>query len=344
MPVDIVEFNGSIHKMLVPLLLLALGLALLIKGADFLVDGASDIARRFYISELTIGLTIVAFGTSLPELTVNVFSSFSGANDIAIGNIIGSNISNILLILGVCAILAPLTVQTSTVWKELPLSLLAALVIFTMANDHIVDHYPVAELSRSDGLTLIGFFLIFLWYTFGMKKADDAGETEASHRHLWISLGMLLVGLLMLVVGGKLAVDAAVKIAEAFGVSQALIGLTVVAVGTSLPELATSAVAAKKGKADIAVGNIVGSNIFNLFWILGVSASIHPLTFQPAMNTDILMMIAATVLLFFAVHTGYAHQRLVFWKQKEGHVIERSDGVMMLLLYIAYTVYLVWRG
>lgn len=330
--------------MFLAMVMLAGGLTLLVKGADFLVGGASAIARRLRVSELTIGLTIVAFGTSLPELTVNLFSSFSGANDIAIGNVVGSNIANILLILGACAVLAPITVQTSTVWKEIPLSLLAAIVLVTMANDHLIDGYAVSELSRGDGFTLMAFFLIFLWYTFGMQKAEDDPETSAPDRSMGMATLLMLAGLGMLVVGGKLAVDGAMSIATALGISEALIGLTVVAIGTSLPELATSAVAAYRGKADIAVGNIVGSNIFNIFWILGVSSAVRPLTFQPAMNVDLGMVIAATLVLFYAVHMGYVHHRLVFWKQREGHVIERSDGILMLALYIAYTAYLVLRG
>lgn len=330
--------------MALALIMLAGGLILLVKGADFLVDGASAIARKLRVSELTIGLTIVAFGTSLPELTVNLFSSFSGANDIAIGNVVGSNIANILLILGICAALAPLSVQTSTVWKEIPLSLLAAIVLFTLANDHVINGHVTSELSRGDGLTLVAFFFIFLWYTFGMTKAEPNQTFDEPARGVGMSLLFIVAGLGMLVIGGKLAVDGAVSIANTLGISEALIGLTVVAIGTSLPELATSAVAAYKRKADIAVGNIVGSNIFNIFWILGVSAAIKPLIFQPAMNADLWMVILATLILFYAVHTGYVHHRLVFWKQKEGHVIERSDGILMLVLYVAYTVYVFMRG
>lgn len=322
--------------------LLIAGLVLVVKGADWLVNGASSIARRLGVSELTIGLTIVAFGTSLPELTVNLFASISGANDIAIGNIVGSNTANILLILGISAIVSPLTIQTSTVWKEIPLALLAALTLFVMANDHLIDGYPVSELSRTDGLTLIGFFLIFLWYTVGMQKIEDGHGGKVGT--LPVAAGLTLAGLVLLIVGGKLIVDGATGIVEILGISQALIGLTVVAVGTSIPELATSVVAAKKGKADIAVGNIIGSNIFNIFWILGISATIRPLIFQPALNVDLGMGIVATILLFFVVHTGAFHRRLLFWLQRSGHVIERKEGFLMLLIYVAYIAYLGWRG
>lgn len=333
------------HVVLLSLGSLAFGLYLLLKGADWLVDGASSLAKRVGISDLTIGLTVVAFGTSMPELVVNILSSVRGANDIAIGNIVGSNIANILLILGICATITSVAVKTSTVWKEIPLALLASVVLMLMANDAIVDGYAISELGRSDGLAFLAFFLIFLWYIAGMRRDDADDETDAIRpRSLWQSVGLVALGLMLLMGGGKLAVDGAVAIAAALGVSQTLIGLTIVAVGTSLPELATSVVAARRGKADIAVGNIVGSNIFNVFWILGVSAIIAPLRFQPAMNVDLAVAILATVVLFFAVHTGYVHRRLLFWKQRERHVIERFDGILMLALYAVYVGYLVWRG
>ncbi len=324
---------------------LILGLCLLVKGADWLVDGAAALARKVGVSDLTIGLTIVAFGTSMPELVVNVMSSVTGANDIAIGNVIGSNIANILLILGIAATITNIAVQRSTVWNEIPLALLAVLLVVIMANDRIVDGYAVSELSRSDGLALIAFFLIFLWYISKMQKAEkDDDQEKTAKRSVPASAGLILAGLLLLITGGKLTVDGAVTIASSLGLSQAFIGLTVVAVGTSLPELATSVIAARKGKADIAVGNVVGSNIFNVFWILGVSAIIKPLTFAPALNLDVLVAILATVVLFFAVHTGYVHHRLIFWKQRQNHVVERADGIVMLLLYAAYIGYLAWRG
>lgn len=329
--------------MLVGLVFLVFGLLLTVKGADWLVDGASAVARRFGVSELAIGLTVVAFGTSMPELTVNLFSSFSGASDIAIGNIVGSNIANILLILGVSAAISPMRIQTSTVWKEIPFALLGAFLVLIMVNDTLVDGYAVSELSRSDGVALLGFFCIFLWYIAGMKGMTDGDDAEPP-KSLLLSLGLLLAGLAGLVIGGKLVVNGATTIALSLGVSQALIGFTVVAFGTSVPELATSIVAARKGKADIAVGNIVGSNIFNTFWILGLSAVIRPIPFAPAFNTDLLIMIAVTVLLFIAVHTGYVHRRLQFWRQRQGHVVERFDGWVMLSCYAAYLAFLVIRG
>jgi cation:H+ antiporter len=282
----------------------------------------------------------------MPELVVNVTSSFSGASDIAIGNIVGSNTANILLILGVSALITNISVQTSTVWKEIPFALLASVVLLFMANDTILDGNAMAALTRSEGLVLIAFFFIFLWYIAGMRKNDPSAPAEAGGhvRGFWAACGFVVAGLALLIGGGKLTVDGAVTVATALGVSQSLIGLTVVAVGTSLPEFATSLVAARKGNADIAVGNIVGSNIFNIFWILGVSAVIAPLPFAPEMNVDLLVTVAATVMLFFAVHTGFVHKRLLFWKQKENHVIERIDGVLMLIAYVAYVAFLAWRG
>lgn len=325
--------------------ILIAGILLLIKGADWLVEGSSSLAKRFGVSDLMIGLTVVAFGTSMPELLVNIVSSIEGANDIAIGNIVGSNIANILLILGVASVIRNVAVKTSTVWNEIPLAFLAVVVLQLMANDSIVDQYPVSELSRSDGLAFLAFFLIFLWYVSKMRRGEDESEDGVAERSVVVSLGLVAIGLSLLVLGGKLTVDGAINIASLLGVSQALIGLTIVAIGTSLPELVTSVLAAVRKKADIVVGNVVGSNIFNVFWIMGVSATIHPIQLQPALNVDLSVAVLATVVLFVAVHTGHVPRRIfLFWKQQQAHVIERSDGVIMLLLYAAYLGYLVWRG
>ncbi|MFH1444576.1 MAG: calcium/sodium antiporter [Candidatus Peregrinibacteria bacterium] len=327
-------------------LFLVIGFVLLVKGADWLVDGASTIAKRFGISDLAIGLTIVAFGTSAPELVVNIVASAQGASDIAIGNVVGSNVANILLILGISAMITPVIVQRSTVRKEIPFSLLAAVLLFVMANDMLVDGAMHSELSRSDGLALLGFFVIFLAYTAGLQlessKGLEDGKKPVSPSFAFV---MVLLGFCGLVAGGKLTVDAAVIIARSLGLSEALIGLTVVAIGTSLPELATSAVAAIKKKADIAVGNIVGSNIFNIFLVLGVSATIRPLPFSPASNADLIMVIVATVLLFFTIHNGWAAKRIfLWWKQHDQYIIRRWEGVLLLTTYVAYIAYIVWRG
>jgi cation:H+ antiporter len=316
------------------ILLLVVGFALLIKGADYLVEGASSLAKRYKISDLVIGLTIVAFGTSAPELIVNIVSSVQGNSEIAIGNVIGSNICNIFLILGISAIIYPLTVSKGTTWKEVPFSLLAAVMVFFLANDAIIDGQGFSVMTRIDGFVLLSFFVIFMYYIFGIAKKGGIPEDVSGLKifPLWKSLLMIFGGLFALVVGGKWVVDSAVSIATTLGVSQSLIGLTIVAIGTSLPELATSAVAAYKKKCDIAVGNIVGSNIFNVFWILGLSSIINPIPFQARSNPDIFMAIFASLLLFFVMFIG------------KKHILERWQGVIFILIYIAYIVYLIIQG
>ena len=312
-------------------ILFAIGFVLLIKGADLLVDGSSSIAKKLKISSIVIGLTIVAFGTSAPEFIVNIFATAQGNTEIAIGNILGSNIANILLILGVASIIYPITAKKNTVLKEIPFSLLAALLVGFVANDIILDGGTSSAITRIDGLVFLSFFAIFLYYTFGISKSkDDVMETgEIKNYSYTKSTAFIILGLLGLVIGGKWIVDGAIKIAELFNVSQSLIGLTVVAIGTSLPELATSAVAAYRKQSDIAIGNIVGSNIFNIFWILGFSALIRPLPFNPKSNIDIMMTIAASLILFLTMYIG------------EKRVIERWQGVLMILIYLGYVGFLI---
>jgi len=251
-------------------ILFVIGFALVIKGADFLVDGASMIARRLRVSDLIIGLTIVAFGTSAPELVVNILASIRGNADIAIGNILGSNIFNILFILGISALIFPLDVTQETVWKQIPLSLLAAISVWIMANDRIIDHQNISLLSRTDGLVFILFFAIFLYYIAGIaiEERERIETVILKQISLLKAMGMVALALVALYFGAKWIVDGAVKIATALGVSQSLIALTIVAAGTSIPELATSVMATYRRNPDIAVGNIVGSNIFNIFFII----------------------------------------------------------------------------
>lgn len=311
-------------------ILFVVGFILLIKGADLLVDGSASIAKKLKISSIVIGLTIVAFGTSAPEFVVNIFASIQGNTEIAIGNILGSNIANILLILGVSAIIFPLVSKKNTVWKEIPLSLLAAILLGVMVNDTRIDGNSFSGLTRIDGIIFLAFFIIFLYYTFGISKVT--GETEGEEiKELSYSKSILFIifGLLGLILGGKWIVDGAIKIAELFGVSQSLIGLTVVAVGTSLPELATSAIAAYKKQTDIAIGNVVGSNIFNIFWILGFSSLIRPLPFSVNSDLDIIMTILASVILFSVMFIG------------KKQTIQRWQGGAMVLIYISYVVFLV---
>ncbi|PIQ75933.1 sodium:proton exchanger [Candidatus Peregrinibacteria bacterium CG10_big_fil_rev_8_21_14_0_10_49_24] len=328
------------------LLLFAVGVALLIKGADWLVEGASSLARRLHVSDLVIGLTVVAFGTSAPELLVNIVASIQGSSDIAIGNIVGSNISNTLLILGITAIITPLAIQKSTVLKEIPFSLLAAGTLFIMANDSLVDGYLISELGRGDGIVFLGFFAIFMYYTFGIRNNgfSEDGHTKAD-MSVWKAIWLIFIGLIGLSAGGNLAVQTAQDMALTLGISESLVGLTAVAVGTSLPELTASVMAALKGKPDMSVGNIVGSNIFNIFWILGISAIIKPLPFRQEMNVDLLMIVFSATLLFFIVHNGGWHRRLfLWWRQNKDYILTRWEGGVLVTSYIAYIIFVTWRG
>jgi cation:H+ antiporter len=314
--------------------LLIAGFILLIKGADYLVQGASSIARRWNVSDLVIGLTVVAFGTSMPELFVNIIASVQGNTDIAIGNVLGSNIANVLLILGVSSVIFPLTVTKGTVWKEIPLSLLAAFLLGLLANDALIDKRDFSVLTRIDGLVLLSFFVIFIYYSFSIAKKIEGMEEHVSIKvhGLTKSLLLLMLGLTGLTLGSKWIVDGAVRLALNFGMSQAFVGLTIVAVGTSLPELATSAMAAYRRNAEIAVGNVIGSNIFNIFFVLGVSSIIKPLPFNTRSNMDILVVILASLLLFVYMFTG---------KRRS---LDRWEGGIFITLYAAYIAFLVIQG
>ncbi len=321
----------------------AVGFLLLLKGADYLVEGSSSIAKRLGISDLVIGLTVVSFGTSAPELLVNLVASYKGNTDIAIGNILGSNISNILLILGISALLSPIVIKRSTTWKEIPMNLLVVGVLFLMLNDRMIDHAASSALTRIDGLILIAFFTIFMAYTVGLAKAEreEVVPDGAHKRPLLLAIAMTIGGLIGLSIGGDWVVTGAVAIARQWHISEALIGLTIVAIGTSLPELATSVVAALKKKSDIAIGNIVGSNLFNILWILGVSSIIRPLPLGATTNIDLGVCMGATLLLFIFCFVPKIRKRII---TSHSYGLERVEGGIMLGLYIAYLVYLVWRG
>ena len=317
-------------RMILEIFLLILGLVLLIYGADKLVEGASSVAAKLGVSAFIIGLTVVAFGTSMPEMVVNIIASFSGNSGLAIGNVIGSNTINILVVVGITAIVRPLTVLGSTIRIEIPYSLLAAVVLFFLANDMLIDGAEASILSRVDGLILVTFLGLFLYYTYYSAKSDKyAPVAQVKDRKNYISILMIVGGILGLYFGGKLIVDSATEIARSLGVSDAIIGLTVVAVGTSLPELVTSVVAAYKGNADIAIGNVLGSNIFNIFMVLGISSLIRPLPFYPAANIDIVVAGLASILLF------------VFALFGKGQKISRIEGSVFVIIYLVYLVYLV---
>ena len=314
--------------MVISLILLIVGFLLLIKGADFLVDGSSSLASKLNVSQIVIGLTIVAFGTSTPELIVNVFAATEGSSDVGFGNIVGSNIINILLILGVAALISPIQTQKNTVWKEIPFALLGALILLVMCNDILFKTTPEL-ISTGDGIILLFFFAIFIVYVFAISKVETENKVEVKSFSSIKIFILIISGLAGLLIGGKLVVDNAVFMAVNFGISERVIGLTVVAMGTSLPELFTSAVAAKKGKADIAVGNIVGSNIFNVFFVLALTAIISPVPFKPAMNIDLLVMTLASLFLFFTMFTG------------EKRKIDRWEAILFLIIYLCYTTWLI---
>ncbi|MDX9907553.1 MAG: calcium/sodium antiporter [Bacteroidales bacterium] len=314
------------------LLMFIAGMVLLIAGSNWLVDGASSLARRFNISDLVIGLTIVAFGTSSPELIVNLFASFNGNTDIAIGNVVGSNIFNTLAILGLTAIVTPIAVKSTTVWKEIPFSILAVVAMAFMANDIFIDGSSRDMISRNDGFILLCFFSIFMAYTFALAKSSGPlKEVTTVEMSLYKAILFIIAGLAGLFFGGKFMVEGAVDIARSLGISEAVIGLTVVAAGTSMPELATSVVAAIKKKSDIAIGNVVGSNIFNIFFVLGISASIRPIPLarDNSSNFDMIFLIIMSVLLLLFVFSG---------KEKK---INRLEGTIFFLAFVAYTLVLI---
>jgi cation:H+ antiporter len=320
--------------MVLTYLLFVIGFVLLIKGANLLVYGASAIAGRLKVSDLVIGLTVVAFGTSTPELFVNIIASAKGNTGIAVGNVLGSNIANVFLILGVSSIIYPLSVTKGTVWKEIPFSLLAALVLGFMANDQLIDKSNFSSLTRIDGLILLCFFTIFLYYSYGIAREIEGMDQHIRVEQTGVAKSLLFIGggLFGLTLGGKWIVDGAIVIAKNFGMSESLMGLTIVAVGTSLPELATSAVAAYRRNAEIAIGNVVGSNIFNVFFVLGTSSIIKPLPFQIKNNLDIGAVILSSLLLFLFMFTG---------KKRS---LDRWEGAVFLVLYSAYIIYLVFKG
>jgi cation:H+ antiporter len=313
-------------------ILFVVGFVLLIYGANFLVDGASSLAKKYNISNIVIGLTIVALGTSSPELVVNLIASFQGSEDVALGNILGSNVANILLILGVSALIYPLSVNNNTKWKEVPLAILAAVVLGVTANDAIIDGHGLSFVTRSDGLILVAFFLLFMHYAFSIARQSGDEEFEIKVFPLWRSWLMIVGGITGLVLGGKWIVDGAVVIASSLGMSEAVISLTIIAIGTSLPELATCVVAAMKRNSDIVIGNVIGSNIFNVFFVLGTSAVIKPLPFNRDLNFDVGTGILSTLLLFV----------FLFFPRKK--ILERWQGGVLLLLYIVYLVFLVAKG
>nr|MBS0038129.1 calcium/sodium antiporter [Saprospiraceae bacterium] len=314
--------------MAIPIIFLVIGFALLIKGADWLVEGGSSLAKRFRISDLAIGLTVVAFGTSVPELVVNVLASWQGFSDIVFGNVIGSNLFNLFAILGIAGLISPLLIRSGTVWREIPLSFLAALLLFFLVNSFFFGRDT--GLSRTDGLLLLLLFSLFIFYVYKQLKTEGTPDL-IQHKGMSVlkTWGFIIIGLLFLVIGGRLVVVYAVEIAESWGISETVIGLTIVAAGTSLPELATSVVAAFKKNNDIAVGNIIGSNIFNIFLILGVSSLIRPLNYTVSFNRELSLLMLGTIALLIALFIG------------KKYTLDRWKAGIFLAVYAGYTLYLI---
>ena len=309
-------------QIVIQLLLLVAGFCLLMKGADWFVEGASGFADRFGIPQLVIGLTIVAIGTSLPEAAVSIAAALEGSADITIGNVVGSNIMNVLVILGLTSVICAIPVQKSTVKYEIPFVIIVTVILGLLG---LFDD----TVSRLDGILLWVLMAVYMGYLLKMAKKGTAPEEEKKEKKMpvWKMLLMVVVGAMMIVGGSKVTVDAATKLATIFGMSERFIGLTIVALGTSLPELVTSATAAVKGKSDIAMGNIVGSNIFNILFVVGTTAVITPVEYQATFLVDSLIAVGAAVLLFLCV----------IRKKK----LTRTGGMIMLLSYAAYFVYLI---
>jgi cation:H+ antiporter len=294
-----------------------------------MVNGSTLLAKKNKIPDLVIGLTIVAFGTSAPELVVNTVASFENHSDIVLGNIIGSNNFNLFMILGIVGLIFPLMVQSTTVWKEIPISFLAAVVLLFLANDFFISESTY--ISRFDGFILFILFALFLYYIYRQMTRELIIEStietvDPSNYKIW---GLIIVGFLGLIIGGKFVVDNAIVVATSLGVSEKIIGLTIIAAGTSLPELMTSVVAALKKNSDIAIGNIIGSNIFNIFLILSISSFVRPIQFSAIFNTDIYLLIGGTVFLFIAMFTG---------KKK---TLDRWEACLLLLTFVVYTGYII---
>ena len=314
------------------LLFILLGFVLLIKGADFLVDGASSLAKKMRISEIAIGLTIVAMGTSAPELVVNLISSTGGHDSVIFGNIIGSNIFNLFLILGITGFIYPIHVQTDTVWIEIPFSLIVTVIFFGLVNDQLLENGVINQTGLIDGLIFLSLFVLFLVYVFFNLKSSDLQEIDdISIYPNWKSILFIAGGSLGLAFGGNLVVDNAIVFARYFNMSEKLIGLTIISAGTSLPELATSAVAAFKRKSDLAVGNILGSNIFNILLVLGVNSIVRPITYDSVLNFDIYILITGTIFLFVFMFTV---------KQKR---LDRWESLILLVGFVLYMIFLFSR-
>lgn len=322
--------------MIISILLLIIGGALVLFGADRLTDGATALARRFGVTEMVIGLTVVAFGTSLPEFVTSFMSTLKGSSDISIGNIVGSNIFNTLVIVGASALVYPIVIRKSTVTKDIPFSVLASIMLIVVVFDVALDGAAMNILARTDGLLMLGFFSVFMAYTFFMARNTEelstSNESNVPVKQMpyWKIFLFIILGLAGLVLGGNLFVESACEIALSLGISETVVGLTIVAAGTSLPELATSVVAARKGSSAIAIGNVVGSNIFNIFFVMGMCATIAPMKVGNISYIDLALMLVSMLMLW-----GFS-----FSKRK----IERWEGALLVIVYLIYLSYLVYNA
>lgn len=320
-------------------ILLIIGFALLIKGADVFVDGASKVAKNFGIPAVIVGLTIVSIGTSAPELAVSIIASLKGANEITMGNILGSNIFNTLMVLGVTSIIMPIVIKKSTISKDFIISIMVSILLLILTFGSL-PFGGTSKISRVSGIILIGVCISYIIsLIISAKKSsglNEENESEESEEEIKVfsCIVKILVGIVGVVIGGEMVVDSATNIATAFGMSEKLIGLTIVAVGTSLPELVTSMVAAIKGENDIALGNVLGSNIFNILLILGVSSTISPIVVSPQLGIDLIFLIVVTLIIGAFMFVGESR------KSK----LSRNEGIVLVLIYIAYIVYIVMRN
>ena len=314
------------------ILLLIVGLGLILAGANFLTDGSAALAQRFRVPEFIIGLTVVAVGTSTPELVVSVLSAIGGQSDVAIGNVVGSNIFNVFVILGVCALIRPVPLTAGNIRRDIPFGVLVSLLLLALAQDSLLCKGAADRIGRLDGAAMLALYILLMWYTIRKTKRPEAtAPTEGSKAPMaaWLTAVMIVGGLAGLVFGGEMFLRSATSIARSLGVSESVIAITLVAGGTSLPELASSLVSLFKGKAEMALGNVIGSNIANILLILGVSATIHPLSMGGITVWDLLMVLLSSVVVFLSAFT---------FKRK---AIDRWEGALFVAIYAVYIWYLI---
>lgn len=316
------------------IVLLIAGLGLVLLGANMLTDWSAALAKRFGLSEFVIGLTIVAIGTSAPELVVSVISAVQGNGDVAVGNILGSNMFNTLVIIGITAIIIPVPFTADNIRKDIPFALLASFILLVVVSDVYLKDSTEGVISRGEGILMLFFWIVFMVYTLFSAKNGVSPETSKKNtvsKSIWLMLLMIGLGLVGLIYGGKLFLDSGISLARSIGISESVIAITLMAGGTSLPELAACVVSALKGKPQIALGNVIGSNISNIFLILGLSASIHPLKLGNILPADMVVLTISSLLIFLTAYT---------FKKRAA---DRIEGIVFLLLYVAYIIWLIMR-